>query len=372
LLTLLARLLLALFGLVAALGVAELTLRAVGAPHGAAGLRGLHEARPDRPWLYGLRPGTEERLEVSGDILYRVNADGFRDRRYVQLKPPGTFRVVVLGDSIAFGYGVEQRDAFPKLLEARLAELAPEAHVEVLNLGTSGYNAYTEAELLKDVGVKYSPDLVLVQFCINDLNDPTVHFDAQTRLHLGSIPDAAYPDPSRRQAAPETPSIVSGCRRRLVLCGLLDDLLLAWTTRPPDDAARRAAVTPVVSDGPEWRWLEARYEEMAREAARVGASFVVLAFPYEAQLHGRRPSPVQERLVAIGERHGWPTVDPLPAFRRAAASTHEPLFIDWWHPTAAGHVLAADQTLDELACRGLLPAPVRGSCLRETPAAGRE
>jgi len=364
--------LLALTALIATLAVAELILRAVGPTPAVTGLRSLHEARPDRAWLYGLRPGAVGRLEVSGDVLYRINADGFRDRRYARPKPPGTFRVVVLGDSIAFGYGVEERDAFPKVLEARLSELAPEAHIEVVNLGVSGYNAYTEAELLKDVGVTYEPDLVLLQFCINDLNDPTVHFDAQTLLRLGSIPDAAYPDPSRRAAAPRTPSIASGCRRLLALCRLVDDALIAWTTAEPDDAARRAAVAPVTADGPEWRWLEALYEEMAREAGRVGARFVVLAFPYESQMHGRRPQPVEARLVAMGERDGWVTVDLLPAFRDLAARSRESPFIDWWHPTASGQALAAEQTLDALACRGLLPPSVRVACPRQLPAAGGE
>ncbi|HYC22047.1 MAG TPA: SGNH/GDSL hydrolase family protein [Candidatus Bathyarchaeia archaeon] len=362
--------LLAATSLVAALAVAELGLRAVGPSPPAEGLRSLHEPRPDRPWLYGLRPGAVGRLEISGDVLYRINADGFRDRRYAIPKPPGTFRIVVLGDSIAFGYGVEERDAFPKVLESRLSELAPAAHVEVVNLGVSGYNAYTEAELLKDVGVKYQPDLVLLQFCINDLNDPTVHFDAQTRLHLGSIPDAAYPDPTRRAPPPRLPSIGSGCRRRLALCALLDDALLAWTTPEPDAVARRAAVAPVVADGPEWRWLERLYQEMARETGRVGARFVVLAFPYASQMHGRRSQPVEDRLVAMGERDGWVTVDLLPAFQDLAARSHERLFFDWWHPKATGHALAAEQILDALACRGLLPPGVGVACPHELSAAG--
>ena len=103
---------------------------------------------------------------------------------------------------VAFGYGVEMQQTFPKRMEAQLearrstARTAGATHIEVLNLGVSGYNPYTEAALLADVGPSYQPDLVLVQFCINDLNDPTLHFNVQARLHMGTIPDAAYPEPS--------------------------------------------------------------------------------------------------------------------------------------------------------------------------------
>ncbi|MEE9608203.1 MAG: GDSL-type esterase/lipase family protein, partial [Myxococcota bacterium] len=178
---------LAAAGALLGLAVAELALRAAAPLFPVSELRGLHEARPDRPWLYGLRPGASGQLEErTGDVRYRINQDGFRGRGYARPKPPGVFRVLVVGDSIAFGYGVEQSEAFPQVLEERLSEAAPEARVEVLNLGTGGYNPYTEAALLRDVGVSYEPDLVLVQFAINDLNDPTLHFDAQSRLHLSA------------------------------------------------------------------------------------------------------------------------------------------------------------------------------------------
>jgi hypothetical protein len=167
-----------LLGLTTGLAAAELALRVLPMTP-ASDVRGLHELRPDRPWLYGMRPGAE--MRGPGGVRYQVNADGFRDHTYTRPKPGGTFRIVVLGHSVAFGWGVALEDTYPKLLEARLATLAPGKRLEVLNLGVSGYNAYTEAALFRDVGVGYQPDLVMVEFGINDLNDPTLHFDAQTR-----------------------------------------------------------------------------------------------------------------------------------------------------------------------------------------------
>ena len=46
-------------------------------------------------------------------------------------------------------------------------ERVPEAGIEVLSFGAGGYNPYTEAELFKDIGVSYEPDLVVVQFFVS-------------------------------------------------------------------------------------------------------------------------------------------------------------------------------------------------------------
>jgi len=354
-----------LFGVATGLGFTELMLRTCGSPTDAGDLRGLHEARPDRSWLYGLRPGANLVIRDPREVRYRINQDGFRDRRFARPKPPRTFRVVVLGDSISFGYGVEEAEAFPRLIGERLSGQAGDERIEVLNLGVGGYNPYNELELLRDVGRSYEPDLVLVQFCINDLNDPTLHFDRQTRMHLGNIPAAAFPDPTVRRAEEQVPPFVLRLCRVSVLCSRLDDLWLALTERSPREEDQRAAVVPIGgADRPEWSWLEQHYAEMASMAAGMGARFAVIAFPYPQQLHAAGPDPVQERLRTIGRRGRWLTLDPLPVFRQAARDhPGRALFLDWWHPTAEGHRLAADQIVSQLACAELLPALTVDLCL---------
>jgi lysophospholipase L1-like esterase len=343
---------LALASLALALSVAELGLRLFPRTRPSQGLRGLHQVRPDRPWLFGLRPGAEGRLEISGDVLYRVNEDGFRDRLYTRSKPMGTFRVLVLGDSLTFGYGVAEEETYPKVMESELG-----GGVEFLNFGVNGYNPYTEAALFDDVGVGYDPDLVLAQFCINDLNDPTLHFDAQTLLHLGAIPDAAYPDPAARRTrlSPRQTSALRLCRR-LRLCSRIDDALLR--RRAPATQGER--LKSLVSrgefpPGPERPWLRAQYEKIARRAASIGAEFAVLAFPQRGQVGGEVSGLLQAQVVALGSEGGWATVDLLPALRSATARGSEPLFLDAWHLSAAGHRVVASAVISELERRGLLP-----------------
>jgi lysophospholipase L1-like esterase len=322
-----------------------------------ADLHGLHVTRPDRPWLYGLRPGAEATIGAAHDIRYVVNADGFRDRLRVRPKPEGTFRVVVLGDSIAFGLGVPTEATFPAQLEQRLVATAPERHPEVLNLGVSGYNPYNESMLFADVGVTYQPDLVLQQFCANDLNDPTLHFDASTQLALGAIPDLAYPDPSRRRPRPSF-----GVRlcQQLRICGVLSELLFHAAPGAPTARELDAAFQPPDPHGPELAWLQARYAETAALAAARGARYAVVVFP-DARHLGKVPAPVYERIAALGRAGGWLTIDLLPAFKRAAASG-ERVLVDDWHPTPLGNRIAAETIFRELACHGWLPDVPREAC----------
>ena len=356
-----ARIVLLCGGVAAALAVGELAVRLLDRGRPVLDLRGLHELRPDRPWLYGLRPGAEGRLRDTGEPLYRINADGFRGPRAAHPRPPGSTRAIVLGDSIAFGYGVEEAQAFPRALEALAASRAPRARLEVVNLGVGGYNAWNQARLLEDVGLGLEPDLVLVQFCINDLNDPSAHFDAQTRLALSEIPDAAFPDPARRPGAAKPSAPWRACRAS-ALCARASDLWLAWRAPALDPERRRATFDPVEDvTGPEWRWLEARYAELAGAAAARGATVALLALPYPQQLARAGPDPVQERLGAIAGRLGWIPIDPLPAFRRAHAGG-APLFLDLWHPTPEGHRLLAEAAFDALACAGWLGGEARGAC----------
>jgi hypothetical protein len=104
-----------------------------------------------------------------------INALGFRDNRdYDVVKQPGTFRVLVLGDSVTFGHGTLFETTYPYLLEERLKSWRPSTNWQVWNLGVPGYNTGQELSLLKQVGPRYQPDLVVVGFYPNDLTNNEV------------------------------------------------------------------------------------------------------------------------------------------------------------------------------------------------------
>lgn len=126
----------------------------------------------EAPW--GLRynePGSRYRhRSADGTWFFRINQEGMRDdREFRHEKPPGTKRIVSLGDSFTIGYEVDVEETFSRVLERELTKSG--YRVEVLNAGVSGYSnaealLYLERELLK-----YEPDVVVVSFFANDLVD---------------------------------------------------------------------------------------------------------------------------------------------------------------------------------------------------------
>jgi lysophospholipase L1-like esterase len=99
-----------------------------------------------------------------------INSEGLRDREFSLEKPPDVYRVMMLGDSTTFGWGVRQEDTAAKFLERKLnAALPPGFHrVEVINTGVGNYDTVQEVTYYETIGWKYHLDLVVLVFFIND------------------------------------------------------------------------------------------------------------------------------------------------------------------------------------------------------------
>src|ERR1700739_4005850 len=99
-----------------------------------------------------------------------INSEGLRDREFSVDKPPGVYRIMMLGDSTTFGWGVKQEDTAAKFLERKLNADLPAGynHVEVMNTGVGNYDTVQEVTYYETIGWKFHPDLVVLAFFIND------------------------------------------------------------------------------------------------------------------------------------------------------------------------------------------------------------
>lgn len=127
--------------------------------------------RDDELLQYDLAPNLAR--PYKGGSL-RTNSVGMCEAFEYELEPPaGVFRIVGVGDSGMFGWGVPHDRNYMAVLETSLAEGAP-GRYEVLNFAIPGINTRMEEEVLRQKALAYGPDLVVVGWCENDTALPNL------------------------------------------------------------------------------------------------------------------------------------------------------------------------------------------------------
>ena len=149
--------------------------------------------RPDFSLHHSLIPGAQG-VSISREwsVPYSINSMGLRDREYFAERVPGTFRILVLGDSFVEGYGVERDDTFNKVLERELNGLSDGAKYEVVNGGIASYSPLLEYLFLVDAGLELKPDMVMLFYDFGDLRDDH-EYEMTTFFGADGIPEKCVP-----------------------------------------------------------------------------------------------------------------------------------------------------------------------------------
>ena len=123
--------------------------------------RGIHVFSPEYGWIG--RPGA---VAAMGNGRVTLNRLGYRGRELPPRREGGPTRVVVIGDSIAFGYGVADEQTFAHLLDTR------DNGIAAANMGVQGFGPGQELLVLQREGLRADPDVVVLAVCFrNDLAD---------------------------------------------------------------------------------------------------------------------------------------------------------------------------------------------------------
>jgi hypothetical protein len=292
----------------------------------------------DSPVLYGLNPDHPE-----------ISAQGLRDDEVVTPKPPHLWRVLLLGDSIAYGMLVPREQAFPDRIERELNDRMPP--VEVVNAGVSGYTPYNQLQYYLAHGRAFEPDLVVVAFCMNDVANPRLHW-GYTGDVIDDIPDAAIPNREYDRAVRRDRESLL---KRAALYGSLE-----WRMRALFGRHRDGEHFPVYITGedrlsihvlldeksPEWQWLTSTYAQLHDAVAADGTQFMAIVFPVSYQLDPDYPYLPQQNLASFFRERSIEHVDLLPHFRERR---DEGLFlekangsVDSWHLSPRGHEVTAE------------------------------
>jgi hypothetical protein len=95
-----------------------------------------------------------------------TSSQGLRDRDFPLERKEGVRRIVMVGDSLTFGWGVPFEDTFSKRIEKLYAEAGET--VEVINTGVGNWNTMQEVAYFLDKGKEFKPDIVVLNYFVND------------------------------------------------------------------------------------------------------------------------------------------------------------------------------------------------------------
>ncbi|PWB73270.1 MAG: hypothetical protein C3F15_10035 [Holophagae bacterium] len=287
---------------------------------------------PTRGWA--LKPDLRD-ADPYGPGSLNSNSAGMRGVREFSTEPAdGMTRIVLLGDSFAFGEEVADSETFAH----RLQELLPQ--VEVLNLGVHGYGHDQMLVYLREEGLRYHPDIVLLGFVQDDMQRNMLSFRdyAKPRFELA---DGALELRSSPVPAPD--EVVAGERYRSRFLDLVDMVGQAALWRSGVNQRRMEAVTAALLD------------EIAEASAAGGAATAFFYLPHSEELTNPDLTLDAERFFTdyCDERDAL-CLNLRPTFRQRMAHGFAVKTPGHWQES--GHQLVAEALAVFLAEKGLVPS----------------
>jgi hypothetical protein len=247
------------------------------------------------------------------------NSLGFRDDEPVVPKPADENRILVLGDSITMGLLLPQTaNLYTSILQRLLRRRDPGARV--LNFGVAGYNTMQEVAILETKGLALEPDVVILQYCMNDremVNGGIVEHLRALERRRGGI------DPSPLPRGLKESALYRFLRYRVF----------------PDRVQRkrasdRARALEHLGDDT----VEESFARLGELARREGFEVLTVLFP---RLTGFQPGDDEEYRIIAGysAANGFHHLDLRDTF--AACREGGEIALDDLHPNQRGHGCAA-------------------------------
>jgi hypothetical protein len=243
-----------------------------------------------------------------------TNRWGMRDSDYEKHKPPGVYRVALLGSSISMGWGVNDDQTYENLVEERLnEEFAGKAHerIEVLNFAVAGYSGFQKLWAF-DRALEFEPDVILWEVHATGFTWMVNHLSRVIRANI-EIP---YPEVREMLEAQGISARTSGIAMRSQLRQMAPELQ---------------------------RWIWSR---MKRECDKRGITLQVVIIPRADQM--RIDEEHLAKMADFARDSGLPVFDLSKAFRGATDRRTVAVAPGDAHPNAEGHRLLADALYQQI------------------------
>jgi hypothetical protein len=260
----------------------------------------------------------------------QLNSQGFREREFPLEKPPGVYRIALVGDSVGYGQGIDDDERFARLVERSLR--AGGTPAEVITFTRPGTETVDHLKVLRESVLPAHPDFVLLQWYENDYWGP-------------------YTPPVWGEIRPLWPHWTRGfLESHSALYFLLNRAWSdwQWSQRGGEDAERPTLERFADPDSEESRWYRALLAEFIGLCRQHGAEVGVVLFPrLSALTEEPYPYAALQALVAEAfERHGAQALDLRGAFAPYAGAPDQ-LFVNRYdaHPNALANRAAAEAIL---------------------------
>lgn len=251
-------------------------------------------------------------FDPGNSIDHRFNSAGWRDAEHAIDKPPGTYRILGLGDSYLFGQGVRADDICLRQLEAILQAAHPEVRVEAINAGLSSLNTVQQRDILLHRGLQYAPDLVIVHFVLNDVERAEDLFLDRPKVEFTEAYVAIY---NRPDTLSQFSYLWSWARQRVLRSAAASDYIdeCVQSFRDQDE-----------------KWIQCRdaLADIARLTRKRDIPLLVVVFPFFVELNGEYPfQEIHDTVREFCDRNAIACLDLRETFR----TYHGPEL--WVHPT---------------------------------------
>ena len=292
-------------------------------------LRSFHRHDPELGWRG--TPNLKARFShVDFNVLVRSDAQGFRERQSTNSPGQGSPLLVVLGDSLTWGWGVENGEVFTDVMQNELGSLA-----DVRNCGVYAYGTLQELLLLRRCltnGLR--PRSVVVMFCANDFYDNINPAAVRPSLAVEGTQVALRNYPVAEKIKGWFGNLV---KRSYLLSAI--DYVIAFRREKRHVAGleRETFTNHTVAAGPRTAMAYV-LTEFKQTCDRAGARLWFAFAPAFTEAQTGAVSEVSNTLKSLCEQAGVPLLDLTPDFRAAGGERPPDLFFAHdSHWNAKGH-----------------------------------
>lgn len=312
----------------------------------------LRYAKPELKYLYHSPIDKHTGVGYTGGYEFRYNRWQMREREFTPEKPPGQLRVLCLGDSITFGYGLPSHQAWPKVLEKLFRDNRwPPLDYFFINAAGPAADTNGQADFYSKTCRKFGHKLVIVGFCLNDVTKRGFVEKATPGAMISRILKWRYEMRKSYLVAALDDSLTEGLKKHL-----LPLLGKDWVSMYPY-CTNSLISTPQSEEA--WNDTLASLKTLKTMTAEDNASLMVVVFPYQFLISAdRRDNPFLvdkrrfnsdpfSRLGNFCRQEGiifLNLFEPYAALRKSILNgtiAYDTLFLDWCHPNAKGQEIAA-------------------------------